>query len=177
MKGRKNISIDLLPERIQKRKGFRKLIIRLVAAQVAIFLCLGAAVAGLNALEQQVWDESHNLNLRVHALRHGQAVVAVAYAHGLSLRLAAEDAFISAHAPANFDPHWLSAIVQADGGHMTNFYFTGTAILVTGILGDINAIEAHRQSILDTGSFEFVDFGRIILQDCGLYFYELTVRL
>ena len=174
---RKNTSIDLLPESVQKRKGFRKLVIRLAAAQVAIFLCLAAAVVGINVLERQAWDESHELTIHVNALRHGAAVEAAAYARELSLRIAAEDSFVEAHAPADFDPVWVTAIMQTSGGHMTAFYYSGAAILVTGMIGDMNAIEAHRQSILDTEVFTQVDLGRIILQECGQYFYELWVRL
>jgi len=174
---RKNTTIDLLPESIQKRKIFRKLIIRLAAAQVAIFLCLAAAVIGIGVLEHRAQDDSREINLRISALRHGPYVTAAAYARDLGLRFAAEDAFVSAHAPGDFDPLWVTAILHASGEYITALYYTGESILVTGMLGDINAIEAHRQSILNTEAFKLVDLGRIILQDCGLYFYELWVRL
>ena len=169
--------IDLLPERVQKRKGFRRLVIKLAAIQVAVFLCIAAAVAGLSALERQTWDSSHELQLAINTLRQGQAVAAAAYARELSLRIAAEDAFIAVHGPAAFDPGWLSAILLLEAGHMTNFHYTGIAILITGMSGDINAIEAHRQSIRDARDFRAVDLGRVMLQDCGRYFYELWVRL
>jgi len=175
--GRKSRTIDLLPESIQKRKGFRKLAIKLAAIQVAIFICIGTVVVGLTVLEQHAWDESHELNMAVYTLRHGQAVAAVAYARDLSLRIAAEDALIAAHAPAAFDPAWLSAIVQESGGQVVTFYYTGTAILITGMTRDIGAIEIHRQGIIDAGDFRAVDLGRINLEDCGRYFYELWVRL
>ena len=175
--GRKMTTIDLLPESLQKRKRFRKLVIKLAAAQVAIFLCLGGAIAGLSILESQAWADSHELTIGIHALRHGPAVAAMAYAHELSQQLAAEDAFISAYAPSDFDPTWLMAILQADDEHMTELSFGGATFLLTGMVRDITQIEAHRQRLLDKEMFSSVGLGRIIMQDDGRFFYELHVRL
>ena len=174
---KKSMAIDLLPQSIQKRKRLRGLIFKLAAIQVAVFLCIGAVAVGLNALERQVWESSHDLNRDIYALRHGPAVAAVAYARDQSFRVAAEEAFVNASVPAIFDPLWLSAISDTCGGGMATFYYTGTAILVTGMSADISAVEIHRQSILDTGLFRAVDLGRVVLEDCGRYFYELWVRL
>ena len=175
MKG--HSSIDLLPESIQKQKKFRKLVIQLAALQAAIFLCIGAAAFGLRTLERRAWDESHGLALGIHALRHGPEVAAVAHAQELSLRMAAEDAFFRAHAPAPFDPAWVTAILETRGDNMTGLDYNGMDFLVTGVIGDIAGVEIHRQSILDTGLFAHVELGRIILQEYGAYFYELRVRV
>ena len=174
---KRNTSIDLLPESIQQRKGFRRIIIQLAAAQVAIFLCIGAAVVGLRMLEQRAWDESHELALGIYALRHGPEVAAAAHAHELSLRMAAEDAFFRTHSPADFDPGWVTAIMETLGGNMAVLDYNGTDFLITGIIEYIASIEAHRQSILDTGLFAQVELGRIILQENGMYFYELWARV
>jgi len=174
---RRNATIDLLPESIQKRRQLRNLVIRLATVQVAIFLCIVLMFIGINALEQRAWERVTEINRQVYALRHGPEVAAVAYAHDITQRLAIEDALLQAHAPANFDPEWLTAIMQASGKEMTVLYYNNTAITITGISYDITAVEAHRQSIRDTGLFNYVELGRIILQDCGRYFYELHVRV
>jgi len=173
----KHKTIDLLPENLQKRKAFRKLMIRLAAAQVAIFLLFVLAIAGIIALEQRAWDEVHDLSLHVHTLRHGPVVTAAAYARDIIQRQAAEDALLRAHAPAAFNPYWLAAIIEAGSGDITILYYSGAGIMITGMSESIIAVETHRQSILDTGVFSDVELGRIILQDDGRYFYELRVRL
>ena len=172
-----NSPIDLLPESVQAQKKFRKLVIQLAAVQVAIFLCIGAAVVGLHTLGRRAWDESHNLALRVHALRHGPEVAAAVHAQELSLRMAAEGAFLWAHAPAPFDPAWVTAIMEARGGGMTGLDYNGADFLITGVIGDIAGVEVHRQSILDTGLFMQVELGRIILREDDMYFYELWARV
>ena len=169
--------IDLLPESVQKRKGFRKLLIRLAAAQAAIFLCIVAAIIGVGELERRTWDISDDLSFRVHVLRHGPEVAAVAYARDISARLAAEDAFVAAHGPREFDPVWITAIMYASDGHVVNLDYTGGGILISGRHENMTAIEAHRQSILDTGVFGGVELGRIILQYDGRYLFELQVLL
>ena len=172
---RKNMTIDLLPESVQKRKQFRRLVIRLATLQVAIFLCLGAAIFGVNALESRAWANSHELNLRIYTLRHGPYIEALAHARDIGQLLAAEDDFIRSFAPADFDPLWIKAIMQADDGNMTALDYGGTSILVTGVTARISTIEAHRQSILSTQMFRYVSNGRIILQEDGLFLYELRV--
>jgi len=171
-----SITINLLPESIQKRKTLRKLVIRLAAAQAAIFLCIGLIAAGLNIMEARDWDNAHELYQQIHVLRHGPDVVAAGYARDLGQRIAAEDTFLQAHAPGAFDPALLGAIIQASCENMTMLYYTGTAIQITGILENMYAIEAHRQGILYTELFSYVELGRIILQDDGRYFYELWAR-
>jgi len=174
---KENTSIDLLPESFQKRKSFRKQVIRLATAQVAIFLCIGLAVIGIHALERRAWDMAGELSRQVHTLRHGPDVVAAAYARDIIRRIAAEDAFLASRAPAAFDPNWMTAIMQASGGEMAILHYSGTGIVITGFSLDIAAVEAHRQEVLGTGLFGYVGLGQINLQDDGRYLYELRVRL
>ena len=172
-----NTTLDLLPESVQKRKTFRKLVIRLAAAQVAIFLCIGLIVLGADMLEERAWEDAGSISRQVYALRHGPEVAAAAHVRDLGLQLATEVAFLQAHAPVDFKPIWLTAIVQARAEYMTALYYSAAGILITGLAQDIIAIETHRQNILDTSVFRYVELGRIILQDCGRYFYELRVGI
>ena len=174
---KRHTHIDLLPESAQQQKRFRRLVIKLAALQAAVFLCIGAAWLGVRQLEGQAWDESRDLAARVYALRHGQEVAAAAQAHELALLMAAEEAFLRARAPGHFDPAWVTAIMEAPGGGMTGLGFDGSDFQITGVIEDIAAIEAHRQGILDTGLFAWVELGRINLQGDGVYFYELWARV
>ena len=174
---KRHTHIDLLPESVRYKKRFRWLVIKLAALQVAIFLCIGTAGLSTRQLERRAWDESRDLAARVYALRHGQEVAAAAQVQALGQRMAAEEAFLRARAPGAFDPAWVTAIMEAPGGEMTGLGFNGADFQVTGMTQDIAAIEAHRQGILDAGLFARVELGRISLQDCGGYFYELWVRV
>ena len=167
-------SIDLLPESILSQKRLRKRMIQLAAAQVAIFLCLGMAIVVLHILEGQAWDESHMLAAQVYNLRHSPAVAAAADTHDITLRIAAEDAFFEANAPADFNPLWLTAIISAEDGNMTNLDYRQGTIVLTGIVEDMNTIENLRQNLIKAEIFEYVRLGRIMLQDSG-FFYELRL--
>jgi len=167
--------IDLLPERVQRQKRARKLAFRLAAAQIAIFLCLVMAVIGLNALEQQAWEHSRYLTQEINALRYSDEVALVAYAMGIQLHLAAEDAFFEGSDPAEFDPIWLWAILSANKGHMSGLDFDGVSILLTGIVERFDDIEAFRQVLIYTDIFEYVGLGRIRSQGDDRFFYELRL--
>ena len=168
-------SIDLLPESVQKPKRYRKLLIRLAAAQVAIFIILAAAIIALNVLDSQAQADSQQWAQRINTLRHGPEVAAAAYARDIYRRLAAEEAFFYANLPADFDPVWIAAILEADQGHMTALDYNGGFILLTGIAEEMSTIESHRQSLLGTEIFEYVGHGRIVLQEDGRFFYELRI--
>ena len=176
-KGRKIATLDLLPDNIQKQKGLRKLIIRLAAVQAVILICLAGAIAGLTTLERQAWEESHALTRQVQVIRQSPAIAAIAHIREINRQLAAEEAFIAEIAPADFNPEWLKSIIQADTGNMTVLDYRGTGILITGITGDLTAIETHRQNLRDAEMFRDVRLGRIIRQDNGQYFYELHVEI
>ena len=173
----KYTGIDLLPESVTAPKRYRKRVIQLAAAQVAIFLCLAAMAVALNLLERQAWDESHRLAMQVYTLRHGPAVTAAAYVQDITRRVAAEGFFLEANAPADFDPQWLTAIMSSDNGYMTTWDYSRGAIMLTGIVEDISKIETHRQSLLETEIFQYVRIGRVALQDGDRFFYELLLGI
>ncbi|MCL2404420.1 MAG: hypothetical protein FWC92_02605 [Defluviitaleaceae bacterium] len=170
-------SIDLLPENVNKLKTLRRFAIKLAAVQVAIFLCIGLMIYGINTLGQRAWEYTSELDRQVYAIRHMIDIDALAYARDIGQRLAAEDAFLQAYAPADFDPVWITSIIQAGSEHMVMLDYSSTGIMITGMSDDMTAIEAHRQDLTQTGVFGYVELGRIIMQDCGRYFYELRVRL
>ena len=169
--------IDLLPESVQHPKRIRKLALRLAAAQVAIFLCIGLAVLGLHILENRVLDESLRLAGRINYLRHGPEVTALAYARDIHMQLMAAEAFLEANIPPYFDPEWVQAILEADTGYTTSLDYTGIFIMLTGITDYMVNIENHRQALLYTGVFSTVNLGRISLQEDGRLYYELRVIL
>ena len=167
--------IDLLPESVQHPKRIRKLAVRLAAAQVAIFLCLGLVILGLHILQNRAWDESHRLNVRINYLRHGPEVTALAYARDIHMQLMAAEAFLEVNMPPDFDPAWVLAILEADTGYMTSLDYAGDFIMLTGITDYMEKIENHRQSLLDTEVFNAVNLGRISLQEDGRLYYELRI--
>ena len=169
--------IDLLPESVQVKKLHRRRIFILAAAQVAIFLCLGMAAISANALERQAWDESHRLAARISDLRQNQAATEAAYTRDIARRIAAEEAFIDANTPAEFNPEWLAAVLAADDGYMTTMDYSRGFILLTGMVDDMNKIETHRQSLLAADVFLYVRIGRIAMQDCGNFLYELRLDI
>jgi len=170
-------SIDLLPESIQGPKRLRRLVLRLATIQVAIFVCLAFVVLIFNILDQRAWEQSHRLDLRINYLRHGAEFMAVAQAREMHTRLAAGEIFLDANMPAYFDSQWVGAVLTADDGYMTSLDYGGVYIMLAGIVDDISKVEVHRQAVLDTGMFNTVGLGRIVLQDDGRFFYELRVIL
>ena len=168
-------TIDLLPESLQKKKRFRKLMIKLATAQVAVFLCLAAAVIGMYALEEQAWTDSHALNLQVHALRHGPEVLAAAYARDIGHIIAAEENFIAANFPPDFDPVWIKAILEASEGYLIDLNYGGASIFISGEAEEMGSIEALRQRLLYPEIFSSVRLGRISLLSDGRFSYELRV--
>ena len=168
-------TIDFLPETVQGPKRVRRYKLRLAAAQAAIFLCIVLAALVLGMLERRAWDNTHRLALRISYLRHGPEVMAVAQARDMHARLAAAEAFLEDNMPEYFDALWVAAVLEADTGYMTSLDYGGVRFMLTGITDSMDSIEAHRQGLLDTGMFESVLLGRIIMQDDGRLFYELRV--
>ena len=172
---KKLTSFDLLPESVQSPKRFRKRIIRLAAAQVAIFICLGAAAVALNVLDGQAWAESYRMDTLLASMRDDPAVTAATYTRDINQRLVAESAFFEAYAIADFNPLWVDAVISADTGYMTAMEYGQGIVLLTGMANDMVGIEKHRQNLLDTDIFDYVRLGRIMRQDDERFFYEMTL--
>jgi len=133
------------------------------------------AVMGLTALEQQIWEDARSISQRVSALRNSPEVEAAGYARLLHQQLAIEEAFLYTAAPDNFDPIWLTTILWLDTDHMTTINFNGQNILLTGIVYELEVIEAFRQDLVDTEVFEYVGLGRIRSHGAEQFSYELRL--
>ena len=149
----------------------------LAVVQAVIFLCLTIVVIAINSFERRAWISFYELSMETQAMRYGPAAEAAARARELALNIAAEDAFFDANAPADFDPMWLTAILDSDNGNMATLDYNGDFILITGTAGSYEEIEAHRQRLLDSEAFIHVGRGRTSMQDSERVYYELRLRL
>ncbi|MCL2572358.1 MAG: hypothetical protein FWE11_08130 [Defluviitaleaceae bacterium] len=168
-------TIDLLPEDVQKQKGKRSLIIKLAAAQVAIFLFIALMVIGLNLLDERAAAESRLLIIEISTLRQSPESLAIADTRQLLIMHTAEEAFFNANPVADFNPEWLRAIIEVDNGHFSTMSFDGTGIMLTGISDDFSEVELIRQQLEDTEVFSYVWLGNMSLLE-GYVFFDLRIN-
>jgi len=107
-------------------------------------------------------------------LRNSPEIEASAYARELYHQLMAEELFLNAAAPLDFNPLWLTTILALDTGHMTTMDYDGRNITIAGIVNNLEMIEAFRQNLADTGIFEYVGLGRIRSHE-EQFIYELLI--
>ena len=171
-------TINLLPQWVAERKKSRRLIISLAILQLAVFLCIGAAIFLMQNWQQQAVERSATLHQNLAAHDETPALLAAELEQA---RLMARyfDEFILHHSPIQFQTVWVEAILQTlpYNAHLQNFNFSRTEIIVVGEIGDIANIELHRQGLLDSGLFEDVQIGRMSLLGSGMFSYALHIRV
>lgn len=163
--------IDLLPPDAVKIKRNLRLAIKMVIAQVAIFLFIWIVVIVLRDLNARSQSDSFQLLENILLLRHSPEVSAVLYHQEANRYFYDEAAFFETYTQNMFDPDWLNEVLRF--GSITSFEYDGLDIVITGFANNIYEIENLRQHLSESYFFETVGLGNIRSQGESQFFFDL----
>jgi len=167
--------VNLLPEDVQVRIRNRRLMPKLVLAQVVILFAIWLAVHMAGNLERQAWDDLRAANLTLFNIQQSPEAEALASAQAMVALQADMGEFLYMHAPAGFNPVWLDSIVAVVYEHLQELTYNGESFLLRGSVYSHAEIDVARQALDDTGLFVYVGLGSTRTTPDGRVIYELRL--
>jgi len=161
---------------MQQLKRRQKTMYVLLAAQIAVFLLLGGAVATARTLERRALHHSAVLAQQLAEVDRAPILLAEAI-RAAQDNYALTAAFIDAHFPLTFNPDWLLIIIESvpDNIYLESFDFSGGTITLTATAKNLYDIGLHQQWLQEIEYFSPVLLGSINRLEDGYLRYELRI--